>query len=236
MLCRTPELEYASTVNLAGKKALDHCCGDGVFAELAWPNARFSAGCDLDSAAIERAKGAGRHERLAVCDAAQRLPYEDGEFDLVFDNSALEHIPDVDSALREIARVTRPGGEFAFNVLNERYFEWWPATAAPANDYRAWQPFIHAFSLAEWRRRLQSAGFEITRVSGYFDRRAAGMLALLDGEFSGAHLRQRASKIVDAHSKSALSRLLWRRRIGAVRWRTGPDDGAGFFIECLRKA
>ena len=35
-LCRVPELEYAATLDVTGR-VLDHCCGDGMFASLAWP-------------------------------------------------------------------------------------------------------------------------------------------------------------------------------------------------------
>ena len=56
-------------------------------------------------------------------DAAARralypIPHEDltalslpsGSFDLVTTNEVLEHVPDIDAALREIARVLKPGG------------------------------------------------------------------------------------------------------------------------------
>lgn len=40
------------------------------------------------------------------------MPFEDGQFDLVVGHAFLHHIPDVDSALREIIRVLKPGGRF----------------------------------------------------------------------------------------------------------------------------
>jgi SAM-dependent methyltransferase len=41
---------------------------------------------------------------------ARRLPFEDGEFDAVLAAWMLYHVPDLDRALAEIARVLRPGG------------------------------------------------------------------------------------------------------------------------------
>ncbi|AMK10066.1 class I SAM-dependent methyltransferase [Pseudodesulfovibrio indicus] len=45
-----------------------------------------------------------RHENL------QKLSFPDGAFDAVVVNDVLEHVPDVDLCLSEVARVLRPGG------------------------------------------------------------------------------------------------------------------------------
>jgi len=42
--------------------------------------------------------------------SAGALPYRDASFDSVIVVSALEFVPDVEAAVREIVRVTRPGG------------------------------------------------------------------------------------------------------------------------------
>jgi arsenite methyltransferase len=42
-----------------------------------------------------------------------RLPYDDGDFDVAVSTQVLEYVPDVDSALREMRRVVRPGGRAA---------------------------------------------------------------------------------------------------------------------------
>jgi SAM-dependent methyltransferase len=41
---------------------------------------------------------------------AQDLPFADGAFDVVVANWMLYHVPDLEQALSELARVTRPGG------------------------------------------------------------------------------------------------------------------------------
>jgi ubiquinone/menaquinone biosynthesis C-methylase UbiE len=51
------------------------------------------------------------HGRVAD---AERLPYDDGTFDLVVGHAVLHHIPDVELALREVLRVLKPGGRFVF--------------------------------------------------------------------------------------------------------------------------
>ena len=230
-LCRVPELEYASTLPVEGD-VLDHCCGDGQFAAFAWPGSALSAGCDFNDQSLAQAKVQGMHGRLDSCDASKRLPYEDGSFDLVFDNSALEHIEELDAALAEVARVLRPEGVFAFNVLNHRYFEWWPLDDAARADYQKWQPFHHALCLDEWSERLANAGLVVTDVAGYFDKPAAQDLARLDYAFTCFYIGKTHSRLVEWYRR--LPRLMegyWRRRLAKHVWRTEPDSGAGYFIK-----
>lgn len=46
----------------------------------------------------------------------QRLTWPDASFDLLLTSDTLEHVPDLDAALREIRRVLRPGGKHVFTV------------------------------------------------------------------------------------------------------------------------
>jgi SAM-dependent methyltransferase len=234
VLCRVPELEYASRLDVSGR-VLDHCCGDGLFASLAWPGRRVTAGCDHNPRVIEHALSTDTFGRVDMCDASKRLPYEDDSFDLVFDNSALEHILDLDAALLEVRRVLSPGGIFAFNVLNHRYFEWWPLDERSMAGYRGWQPFHHAFDLDGWRTRLAASGLRIQSVEGYFARSASCELALLDCEFSGAYLAHRQSRLVWWYLHlSPIMRIYWQRRLASLHWKTEPDSGAGYFIRAVR--
>jgi SAM-dependent methyltransferase len=61
--------------------------------------------------AVERVASLGRYGRTAgrVADV-QELPFPPGVFDVVMANYVLHHVPDVGSALVEMARVLRPGG------------------------------------------------------------------------------------------------------------------------------
>jgi len=72
-----------------------------------------AVGLDLSGAMLGRARNraeeAGRTIRL-VQGNAQRLPFPDGAFDTVAVSLALCTVPDPGEALREMARVCRPGG------------------------------------------------------------------------------------------------------------------------------
>ena len=68
-------------------------------------------GVDLSQTALAEAVGFGGHITYARGDAL-RLPYPDGGFDVVVLFDLLEHVPDVDAAVAEVARVLKPGGLF----------------------------------------------------------------------------------------------------------------------------
>ena len=52
---------------------------------------------------------------------AAELPFADGSFDLVFGHAVLHHLPDLERAFAEFARVLRPGGTLAFCGEPSRY-------------------------------------------------------------------------------------------------------------------
>jgi SAM-dependent methyltransferase len=55
----------------------------------------------------------------SVLGTATQLPFADRAFDVVFCSfGALQFIADIDDAVREVARVLRPGGRFAFSVTH----------------------------------------------------------------------------------------------------------------------
>ena len=56
------------------------------------------------------------HPATAVQGDALALPFADGTFDRVIASEVLEHIPDDTAAMRELARVLRPGGSMAVTV------------------------------------------------------------------------------------------------------------------------
>ncbi|HST80698.1 MAG TPA: methyltransferase domain-containing protein [Kineosporiaceae bacterium] len=74
--------------------------------------------------AQRNARGLGFEVEGAVA-AAENLPYEDGTFDLVIGHAVIHHIPDVESALREVLRVLRPGGRFVIAGEPTRIGDWY---------------------------------------------------------------------------------------------------------------
>ena len=68
----------------------------------------------------ESAERLGLDVRAIRCEA-DRLPFPDESFDLVFGHAVLHHLPDLDAAFAEFRRVLRPGGTLAFCGEPSRY-------------------------------------------------------------------------------------------------------------------
>jgi ubiquinone/menaquinone biosynthesis C-methylase UbiE len=124
---------------------------------------------------------------------AERLPFPDDSFDLVFGHAVLHHLPDLDASFREFRRVLKPGGVLAFAGEPSRYGDRlaaWPKRAALAVA-PAWRRIVgagrrigyddpaeqrehalehvvdvHAFTPGDLGGFARRAGFEQVRVSG----------------------------------------------------------------------
>lgn len=100
-----------------GWSVLDAGCGSGfdafVAAALVGSSGRV-VGLDLSPEMLARARAAWPPAWLEFIEGSlERLPFDDGFFDLVISNGVINLAPDKDAAYREIFRVLRPGGRFA---------------------------------------------------------------------------------------------------------------------------
>lgn len=97
----------------------DEAVSTGLFPVLSRHAARV-VGVD-DSAAIVAAAAARRPELVARHADVRHLPFDAAEFDAVVSNSTLDHFDsraDIVVALRELARVLRPGGTLVLTLDN----------------------------------------------------------------------------------------------------------------------
>ncbi|AKG42304.1 type 11 methyltransferase [Streptomyces xiamenensis] len=79
----------------------------------------ISAGDVALAGARAEAEGVAGQVRFELADAME-LPYRDASFDAVLAFESIVHLPDRGRALREIARVLRPGGRLVLTDLVER--------------------------------------------------------------------------------------------------------------------
>ena len=88
--------------------------------------------------------------------AGEKLPYDDGTFDLVTALDVVEHMDDDLAGLREMRRVLRPGGRVLLFVPTFMFL--WGVQDDVSNHRRRYR-------LAELQRVLEQAGFEIERMT-----------------------------------------------------------------------
>ncbi len=119
-----------------GKRVLEVGCGTGLILERLAEVADEAVGIDLSPGMLTRARERGLEVREA---SATELPFEDESFDVVCSFKVLAHVPDIERALAEIARVTKVGGymflEF-YNPLSLRYVAKRIAGPQPISDGR----------------------------------------------------------------------------------------------------
>lgn len=104
----------------SGARALDVATGTGTVAlALRERGAAEVVGTDLAPEMVEVARSrVGDRAGLGFLQAeATALPFPDAHFDLVACGAGLFFVPDMEAALREWARVTRPGGVVAFSAF-----------------------------------------------------------------------------------------------------------------------
>ncbi len=90
-----------------GRSVLDVGCGDGYLCErLTGLGFETVVGADLAGSRIAYARNRYPRVRFAQSDAC-RLPFADGQFDVVTCGEVLEHLTDPEQAMRELARVSR---------------------------------------------------------------------------------------------------------------------------------
>jgi SAM-dependent methyltransferase len=232
-----PELELFSKLELLGP-VLDHCCGDGFIVAQAFPGRFLDAGVDLDGRALAAARRRGNYLRLEQADAGGALPFATASFVTVLNNSGIEHIRNLERAVAEVARVLQPGGRFYFNVLNSRYFDWWPNGSAAESAYRQFQPFFHALDENAWTGVLAQAGFTQVTFCDYLPRSTAQCLAEYDYKFSAFYIQHRVRLDVLAAviAPAGVLRKHWRRVFDALEWHASPGEGAGFLVSATRSA
>jgi SAM-dependent methyltransferase len=111
------DLAYEAIAEAKPSRVLDVGCGLGVTTERFAKElgARVEA-IDISPRMVELTRTRGIDAKVGD---AQELPYGDSSFDCVFAGWVLYHMPDLERAIAECARVLRPGGR----LVASSYFE-----------------------------------------------------------------------------------------------------------------
>lgn len=107
--------------NLENIHLLDVGCGGGVLAEEFARLGPHVTGIDISNDSLEVARAHARTMGLPIeyqAGTAGQLPFDGGSFDVVSCCDVLEHIPEWQQVIAEVARVLKPGGLFLFDTIN----------------------------------------------------------------------------------------------------------------------
>lgn len=115
------EVALAAVAEAKPDAVLEVGCGPGELSERIATDvgARVTA-LDISPRMVELARGRGVDARVGD---VQELPFGDGEFDCAVAAWMLYHVPDVDRALAELARVLRPGGRLVAVTNSHRHLQ-----------------------------------------------------------------------------------------------------------------
>jgi len=168
-----PEHDLNVLGSVAGKDILEIACGGGQSAVyLAEQGARVT-GVDFSSEQLAHARAFARSKdvdvRFVESNVEDLSLLEDARFDIAFSAYALGFVEHVREAFREIARVLRPGGLFAFSWMSPMYAVTEDGSLTIRRSYFDRSPLIDtdedgtevAFhrTYGDWHRELTDAGF-----------------------------------------------------------------------------
>lgn len=178
-LLRAVEAKFMSKIELQ-HPVLDIGCGDGHFASVTY---REPLDVGLDPMDRDLAEAAAMRPDVyvdVVKGSATSIPFADAAFGTVVSNCVIEHIPDVEATLSEIARVLRPGGTFATTLPSEHYPEYLLGTTianklhlpglgkAYGKRMNRISYHYHVDPPDVWRARLEAVGLEMVEHAYYF--------------------------------------------------------------------
>jgi SAM-dependent methyltransferase len=149
-------------------RLLDVGCGGGHLMVDAVARGWRPLGTDLSREACVAAR------RVAPCVQADAdaLPFRDGALDAVTLVNVLDHTTRPLAAVREAARVVRPGGLLVVRVPNGGFHAAWAGVLGrlgPGVRWRGWDayPILHVFAFGPraLRRLVERAGFEVLETA-----------------------------------------------------------------------
>lgn len=154
---------------------LDFGCGDGGTSGFILNELGGSyLGVDVSTNAVSLARQRGLDAQ--VIQDSSRLPYADATFGVVVCIEVLEHLFEPLAAATEASRVLQNHGRLIATVPNAMHFRnrldmligaWQPGGDLLGREEPWRSPHVRFFSLASFKRMLQTAGFTVVTVGGF---------------------------------------------------------------------
>jgi 2-polyprenyl-3-methyl-5-hydroxy-6-metoxy-1,4-benzoquinol methylase len=146
-------------------KILDVGCGTGLNSSFLAGAGHSVTGIDLSPAAIEKYRERGLDG--FVCDMEEGpTPFPDNSFDLVYVSEIIEHCADTTVFLRELQRLTKPGGKMLLSTPNSAFWPYRILGLLGQTPSEFQHPgHVRFFSKRSLAAAITEAGFEIKRMA-----------------------------------------------------------------------
>jgi SAM-dependent methyltransferase len=138
----------------------------------------IDVGIEPNGSEIQRAREINLYDELIEC-YGDNIPKPDGEFQTIFSNSVLEHIPDIEAVLKEINRLLKDDGVVYLTLPTnnfDRYSLGYQILSGVglkslANRYCAlfnefWNHY-HFYSESGWEAMFERCGFKVREQFEY---------------------------------------------------------------------
>jgi ubiquinone/menaquinone biosynthesis C-methylase UbiE len=167
--------------DLRGKRVLDVAGGDGYWAGQARKRGAYAVSIDLARGKMLYGRTLRHNPELIECDAL-KLPFVDESFDALLSVCAIEHFDDGGTALEEMSRILKPGGELFMSAdVLSRSNDWPKLRQAHVAKYHVQHTYTHE-SLSGL---LAERGMELVDYSYQFRSRATERLYLTLSAYGG---------------------------------------------------
>jgi SAM-dependent methyltransferase len=137
-----------------GMSALDIGCREGY--QSRWLESR---GYTVTSVDVEKS-----YEKTEIVDANAPLPYPNETFDLIWCSEVIEHLKDPEAFLKEVERITAPGGRLVLTTPNSAFWLYPLIKLFGLKPKDVQHPgHLHFFNLSDMKRLFPS-----TTIEGFF--------------------------------------------------------------------
>lgn len=150
------------TADLRGKLLLDLGCGTGWFSRRARERGADVVSVDLGPSLLKQVLR--KAPVRPVAGSALNLPFRDSSFDVVVSSEMIEHTTDPAQAVREMARVLKPGGPLALTCPNRAWL--WLVNLATHLKLRPFQGYENFPSFGMLADMVRANGLTIESHRG----------------------------------------------------------------------
>ena len=169
------EMAARHGVDLQAYVDLDVGCGNGVLGNALIRN--IAIGFDMSATGVVWARDHKPAYRSLVRASATAVPLGSASQRVIFSNSVIEHIPDLDTALDEMARLVAPSGYIVFSTVSEQFPALMLGQEQPSvqdrHDLDRSYEHYHYLSSAKLQDALAMRGLQLLESASYINARQA---------------------------------------------------------------